>query len=136
MTPQCDCAAGAIRDGVDCGRDILELALDRVPRRVTALAKAAAIHGEGRHSVSQLVHQGAGGRVVLQRAVDHDERRPIALDPDSERGPSADFTSKRVAVASAVSRWLIALPHHRDAVLTSVGYRMPFAIGRSPHLGP
>ena len=87
VAPQRDWAAGAGRDGIHDGSDVLELPLDRVVRGVTARATTSAIDGERGHGVAQLAHQHAVAGVVTQRTVYQYERRPTAVDPHCDGRP-------------------------------------------------
>ena len=87
VAPERDRPAGAGRDGLDHGGDILELPLDGVASGVAAGAEPSAVHREGGHAGAQRLDQRVECGVVAQRTVHQDERRPIAVDPYGERCP-------------------------------------------------
>jgi hypothetical protein len=81
VSPHRDGLPSAGRDHVDDGSYVFELALDAVVRAVAAGAATAAVNGEGGDRAAQLVDERPVGGVVVERAVNHDERRPVAVGP-------------------------------------------------------
>ena len=70
----------------DQGFDVLDLAFDRVRRRVAAVAPAPAVVGDHGEARCELSGQLRGGRTIGQRAADQDERRSVTRPIERDRG--------------------------------------------------
>ena len=87
MAPQGDRTSCSFGDRVDHGGDVREVPLDGVAEGVATGAEASAIHRERREVVAEHGDERFEGGVVGDRAVDHHERRSVALHPNGDRGP-------------------------------------------------
>ncbi len=98
---QVDRGPGGLRDRVDHGGDVLELALDGVAGRVAAGAAAAPVQGVDGGVGLQVGQQRPPAGVVGHRAVHQHQRRPLAAGPDGDLGAVAGLHPRHGCLGGA-----------------------------------
>ena len=133
MAPQRHGTAGAGRDRVNDGGDVLEVPLDRIDVAVTARPEPSTVHAERREVVSEHLDERVEGGVIGDGAVDHDQSGTASLHPHGEGCPvaGADMEPVRVSfgdggvahriVSCAVVRRLISAANTETARANAPG---------------
>jgi hypothetical protein len=84
VAPQRHRTAGAGRDRVDDGGDVVEVPLDRIDVTVAARPETSTVHGERREVVSEHHDERVEGGVIGDGAVNHDKSGTASVDPHNE----------------------------------------------------